>query len=109
LLREERQKLWLSPLGLLVSIGFMFFFEVKSTCFADARIVLLQEVLYTTYTHLDGFATNWAWHVSIGDNKIMIEILKASKHRQCSVLLWTYLCVITANPISRFWQKFHIA
>ena len=95
-----------------MSTGFLFSFESKSACFADSRVVSLPEVLYTTHAHLDVLATNWAWHLSIDDNEIVIETLKTSKYRLIPILLKTYdgVQVITTvtSPISRFRQTFHI-
>lgn len=86
-----------------MSADFLFFLDIKLACFANSRIVVFHEVLFTTYAHFDEFTTNWAEHFSIDNNEAMIGILKASKDQQFPSLLWmTYHNVNTTSSTSRF-------
>jgi hypothetical protein len=44
-------------LGLLVSIGILFL-KVNFACYADSRIMLFREILYTFYANLNIFVTS---------------------------------------------------
>ena len=70
-----------------MSDGFILLLEVKSTYFADSRIMLLKDVLYAAHAHPDVIAANWAWHFSINDNEVVIGTLKACKYQQFPILL----------------------
>ena len=65
-----------------MSAGFFLLLEIKLACFAGPRFVLFQEVLYTPIAHFDKFAASGAFHFSINDRKVLIGLLKASKHQQ---------------------------
>ena len=65
-----------------MSTGFFLLLKIKLACLAGPRFVLFQEVLYTAVTHFDKSAASGAFHFSIDDRKVLIGLLKASKHQQ---------------------------
>lgn len=65
---------------LWVSSSLILFLEIELARFADSRVMLLPEVLYTAHPDFDVFSKDWALHPSIDDCKTLRKTMpKASK------------------------------